>query len=355
MSASLVFAIVFGVLLLMPFGFTVLLWILKPYAKYKKSIVVWLFWMILATGSSFIFVRMMADGVQEDIHAINPWWLLAALVPLAVMSWCFYCKHERHMKWLRSSTGICLKKNLRLCFGKVIAARFLLVVGCGVSFVLAALASILFSALSLLYAFSFHEGGADKWWMVKIVAMVLLLASLVPAVAFHLNDGRGGSVQRKWMLGGVLSLFICLAVFMPTLFGSISADSMGLLGIRDGEIRRYLVDSEKYPVRVLRNDNWDIWRSEEYGENHYSVEAFSLYAYGAINLLCPATLEPLIFGRNIKKCTHHCIPFRNDEIRKLDAVESEGWSDVRAIATNVYGWECADALEQALGIDMKED
>jgi len=49
------------------------------------------------------------------------------------------------------------------------------------------------------------------------------------------------------------------------------------------------------------------------------LNAFLLYEFGAVNLLCPADLSEKDIWE-ISSYTHFCIPFRQDAVRKLDAV-----------------------------------
>jgi len=60
------------------------------------------------------------------------------------------------------------------------------------------------------------------------------------------------------------------------------------------------------------------WAVKDY-DHSYSLNAFLLYEFGAVNLLCPADLSEKDIWE-ISSYTHFCIPFRQDAVRKLDAV-----------------------------------
>jgi len=177
---------------------------------------------------------------------------------------------------------------------------------------------VLALAPPLMYMTELYNGKLDVIGEWDEFASLLLLSvgAFFPGAFFCVKTKEKIAVKVKYAFIGLLGYILLLALIIPKIFAVISAASMGLLGVNEQKVRHYLVDSRKYPVNSLDAYGWAV---KEYDDNHYSLDAFSLYEFGPVNLLCPADLSENNIWE-IKSYTHFCIPFQQDAVRKLDAV-----------------------------------
>jgi len=169
----------------------------------------------------------------------------------------------------------------------------------------------------MLYMMRLYEskvvvaGDLDKfaYWL------VLSVGSLFPGAFMCMKAKDGVAEKIKYTLIGLMAYVVLLLMIIPKIFGLIFAISMGLLGISEEEVRHYLIDARQYPVISLDASDWAV---KPYGHS-YLLNAFSLYEFGAVNLLCPADLSEKNIWE-ISSDTDRCIPFRQDAVRKLGAV-----------------------------------
>jgi len=173
-------------------------------------------------------------------------------------------------------------------------------------------------AFSIMYMMQLYEGKVEvSGDLDKFIGWLLLsIGALFPGLFACIKANEGMVVMIKHAVVGLLGYVLLLVFIIPNIFGVVSATSMGLLGVNEQEVRRYLVDARQYPVNSLDAYGWAV---KAYDDNHYSLNAFSLYEFGPVNLLCPADLSEKNIWE-IKSYTHFCIPFRQYSVRKLDAV-----------------------------------
>jgi len=221
--------------------------------------------------------------------------------------------------WVRFFTALIIPVlvacNLAANYAKENVSKLFLFLGLIVSFSFFMALDIVFSKA---YMTAFYDGGVDVAgdWDKFSGLFFLSLGAVFPGIFFVINAYKGPVSKVKHAVFGVLGYIVLLGFTIPKIFGVISADSMALLGINEQEVRRYLIDAKQYPVNSLDDYGWAI---KEYDYHSYSLDAVSLYEFGAVNLLCPADLSK----KNILKIssyTHRCIPFRQDAVRKLDAL-----------------------------------
>jgi len=181
-------------------------------------------------------------------------------------------------------------------------------------------AILMFLDLVLPYAYMRElynrEVGISGEWYRFAYWLILSLGALLPGVAAGVNTKEGMATKMKHVLVGLLGYVVILTMIIPNIFGVISASSMEILGVSEQRVRRYLVDARQYPSYSLEPHRWLV---NDYDGSHYSLNAFSLYKFGPVNLLCPADLSEKNIW-DIKSYAHFCIPFRQGAIRKLDAV-----------------------------------
>jgi len=150
----------------------------------------------------------------------------------------------------------------------------------------------------------------------KFLGWVLVsVIPLMPVVLFYSFAGKGYASRVACGLIGVLLVHFGL-LLMSGVFGLVSVGSMRVIGVSENISRDYLVDGRQYPKNIFDLECWDTEGRSDY---LYLLKAFSLYHFGAVNLLCPVSLS----GADIRRIGQHtrvCIPFRDDAIRKLGVV-----------------------------------
>jgi len=299
-------------------------------------------------GSSWLFVFAVRNFKHGRESAIaRSFWLLplgmvaccASVIILVVMYW----KEDGWpWCWFVLFGFVCVGLFFRFVrqYGggvkEVVASSEMRVLKClclAFSMVVVAAVNTFFS---IGYQKIFQEADV-KFEGVGLFAVLLFLSviPLVPVVLFYVREGKGEFSQVVGGAAGVLLFHAGLFVGVPWIFGVASTSAMMFLGVVDMEPKRYLVNEAQYPEKSLNNEN-ERWLIERHGENHYSLEAVSIYAYGAINLLCPADFvksqdqnsKPQSGAEQRKKWhadldklksrIQDCIPFQRDEVRKLD-------------------------------------
>lgn len=298
----LIFLAIAGSMLITSYFFTLVTSWLRPKPEFAEPMIRQLFGMVVSGMLSIILVVMILAYCWEG--PASGWWLLTVFMLPAILSWPFILVHMDHAKAL--SSPLTWAKKFRLC------ATLTGLVG-GVALV---------GIFPAWYASFLYEESPDLSEWVEVIkfgatCLIAMAAPLAPAIGFYIKEKEGKSAQMKGALTGLLLFFALLTFTMPAMFSVTSVGSMNLLGISEREVRRHLVDNEQYPASSLNTARWSVTK---HGDKWYSLNAFSLYAYGPINLLCPAELST-VRNRELRKHTKACIPFLKDEIQTLDAVE----------------------------------
>jgi len=332
MVSGLMFFIITVIYLLLPsWIFTRLLEFFDCVEGSVKPIVQWLFVMAVSGVGGFIMI--------SAFHGLQWWSVFVAIILPATIAWCVVGCYSKHVKMLRvhhsareaaeskidmenASLVDTLNGVVRFYVerraGRVKGAGFKKIVCCigllGVLMLLMLLGPVL-PFLMIDYFYESRANVANGWdkfgfWF------VLSIGALLPGGLVCLKYHEVISVKIKWALRGVVVYIVLLIMIVPRVFGLVSAVSVGVFGGSEQKVRHYLADARQYPAAALDAYGWVV---KDYDGHHYSLDAFSLYKFGSVNLLCPADLSEKNIWE-IKAYTHFCIPFRQDAIRKLDAV-----------------------------------
>jgi len=226
------------------------------------------------------------------------WWSFTAFVIPIALAYFWGGKYVDHTKVSESNRWA----KMGLCAGLIVPLAFAMIPNL---------------ILSMLYMMRLYEskvvvaGDLDKfaYWL------VLSVGSLFPGAFMCMKAKDGVAEKIKYTLIGLMTYVVLLLMIIPKIFGVISAVSMGLLGVSEEKVMHYLIDAKQYPSDSLGTSGWEV---KNY-DNSYSLNAFSLYEFGAVNLLCPADLSEKDIWE-ISSETYRCIPFRQDAVRKLGAV-----------------------------------
>lgn len=146
---------------------------------------------------------------------------------------------------------------------------------------------------------------------VAIYFFSISASSLAPAI-FYITNSEKNLLNRIKSIALSISVIIYILLYLlPSTFSFISEASMRALGILDTSNRTYLISQDKYPKNMLDNK---LWNTKQINNNYYSIEVFSLYSYGSINLLCPIKHQA---NNNKKEISQDCIPFNKHFIQLI--------------------------------------
>lgn len=152
-----------------------------------------------------------------------------------------------------------------------------------------------------------------------LFCLLTMAGSLAPAVGYYISANKSRAAQIKSALAGVLVFLGILTITAPPVFSAASVGSTSLLGLSDRQVKRYLIDNEEYPAKSLDQSRWKI---TDDGAKKYALEAFSLYEFGPVNLLCPTDMRT-IKSRHLDEHSERCIAFKSSAVLPLDAVKEE--------------------------------
>ncbi|MFV3093253.1 hypothetical protein ACNJYG_22595 [Pseudomonas sp. GW6] len=332
LSYLAIFAAIISSMLVTSWFFMATLRQLRPKPESAESMTRWLFFMVLSGMFTLILLVMLLAHIQEETP--SSWWSFTVLIGPALLSWFFIREHKNQAEALASPLS--RVKSFGLCVALTIAAGFVAFLG----------------ILPARYTLSLYGGsvGLGQWIEViqlGVTCLTVMAGSLVPAFGYFINAKKGRAAQIKGALIGLMTFLALLTFAMPAIFSVASVSSVRLLGFSDREVRRYLVDSEQYPVSSFNAARWSV---SEHGDKRHSVIAFSLYAHGPIELLCPEELSTLK-SWEFKQHTKICIPFEKDEIRTLD-VEERSVKNAESASTEEAPPDSADVSMGSAGDEV---
>jgi MFS family permease len=295
----LIFTAIVGSMLITSYVFTLSPSLLRPKPEHADSITRWLFGMTVGGMLGIVAILGIASILDSTLESV--WWLLFVFLLPAILAWPFIRTHIDHAEFL--AAPLTLSKKLWASVTLIALVGFTATLGIYPAWYV----TVLYEERSAL------SGSIEGLFF----CLVTMAGSLVPAVAYYSSAKKGKSAQIKSALVGLLIFLGILTLTIPPVFSVASMGSASLVGLSDLQVRRYLIDSEKYPANSLDESSWAIKNDDG---KKYTVEAFSLYTFGPITLLCPADLRA-IKSRYLGKHTERCIPFKRSAIEALDAVE----------------------------------
>lgn len=182
-------------------------------------------------------------------------------------------------------------------------ALFVFIVGLAAGF--AAIAGV-FPAVFAIWSYR----GSDQVTVgVVAICLVSMLASCLPALAYLLVKG---SLLRKY-LGAFFALIICFVIFWvlsPGIFGVLTYSAAQAIGVRSTQVNRYVV-TEKFPVAAFDEKVWGVDKLSS--DKLFAIEAFKLYGFGGVQLLCPRKLLAVDL-RDLPSRSMECVAVVGDKI-----------------------------------------
>ncbi|TBU86369.1 hypothetical protein [Phytopseudomonas dryadis] len=141
-----------------------------------------------------------------------------------------------------------------------------------------------FPAQMVLMAYR-GEDTPDAVGQLMLTAVCSMILVLLPVWAFY--KARGDLV-RRWQvslasMAGALLLYLMLS---PATLGIITYAAANSMGMRDNQVRAYLL-TDKDMLGELDTSEWSIQARQE---GVARIEAFKLFGFGSVLLLCPAEL-----------------------------------------------------------------
>ncbi|HFJ0421609.1 TPA: hypothetical protein ACGS08_004214 [Pseudomonas aeruginosa] len=312
LSYVLIFIAITGSMLITSYFFTLAPSWLRHRLETNRLIVRHLLEMTVSGMFSIVLVVVAVTYFSGD--KAGHWWMLTVFILPALLSWVFIGIH------IETDTPLSWKKKLCLCGALTGLVGFTAITG-------------IYPALYVTYL---YEESPDLSELAEIfkfgfTCLVTMAASLAPATGFYLMAKEGRRAQIRGALIGLLAFLGLLTFTIPTVFSVPSVGAVNLLGISDREVRRYLISSAQYSANSLNPARWSI---TEYENGRYSLEAFSLYEYGPVNLLCPADLSA-IRNKYLSQHTKACIDFKSKDVDSLDAVDQQLESIVEADSSDL--------------------
>ncbi|MCP9340341.1 hypothetical protein [Stutzerimonas xanthomarina] len=297
----LFFVAIVGSMLITSYFFSLVPAWLRPKPEYGDSFTRRLFGVTVLGMLGIVFILGIASQLDRTLE--SPWWLLVVFILPAVFSWPFINGHLDKAEYLAAPLAI----------HKGILACVLLTILVGVT--------ALLGIYPAWYVMRFYEGRSGMSGLTEALLFCLLTmaGSLAPAVGYYMSINKNRAAQVKSALAGVLIFLGILTLTAPPVFSFASVGSMSVLGLSDRQVRKYLVSSEDYPADYLNQLSWNATSD---GGKKYTLEAFSLYEFGPVTLLCPAAMRT-VKNNNLKDHTNLCIAFKSDAVLPLHAISDD--------------------------------
>lgn len=296
----LAFVLILGTMLVTSLILSGLFSWLRPFPSQAEKVVRQV---IALTGAAMLGIILPIGIAYAVDGSAGPAWLLSVFIPPAVFSWSFIRANGTRVGALVAAHT--LPKKLQAC------ATLTAMVGA--------------TAFCGMYPATFVEAsfeaklGVGDWQEKLLFCFVTMIASMSPAIGYFIAASKGKRAQIKAALSGVLLFLGVLVLTMPSLLSLPSLAAAKLLGVSDRAVKRYLISNEEYPAYSLDAKRWTLSSSQE---KQYLVEGFALYSYGAVVLLCPASLAE-IKGKDLDQYTAQCIAFERRAVKSLDADQRE--------------------------------
>ncbi|WP_440465725.1 hypothetical protein ACKI1H_17220 [Pseudomonas sp. YH-1] len=296
----LAFVLILGAMLITSLILSGLFGWLRPFPGQAEKVVRQV---IALTGAAMLGIIVPIGVAYAVDGSAGPAWLLSVFIPPAVFSWSFIRANGTRVEALVAAHT--LPRKLLAC------ATLTVMVGA--------------TAFCGMYPATFVEAsfeaklGVGDWQEKLLFCFVTMIASMSPAIGYFIAASKGKRAQIKAALSGVLLFLGVLVLTMPSLLSLPSLAAAKLLGVSDRTVKRYLISNEEYPAHSLDAKKWALSFSQE---KQYLVEGFALYSYGAVVLLCPASLAK-IWGKDLDQYTAQCIAFERRAVKSLDVAQRD--------------------------------
>jgi hypothetical protein len=170
-----------------------------------------------------------------------------------------------------------------------------------------------FSGLFSIYWILKTYVGADTdeaVWFVAMFTMGTLVLSLAPTFVFFTTKG---STYRRLAIGCamVVVLFLAFLLLARGAMSSIAYAAAGNLEIRQTFSARFVLDEQ---ISLADLDNVQ-WRTRLVSANRVEVEAFQLFAFGDVLLLCPSGLQRVTLHQ-LPRYTRLCLLTRSSKVER---------------------------------------
>lgn len=130
-----------------------------------------------------------------------------------------------------------------------------------------------------------YRGGSSEWaqWKGLLVGFLSMLLTLLPAAAFYLSEGALLRRLRNLAYGtaimAIVLLFSSAAIVQIVVYGAA-----GLVQVRQQTVLTLALGA-RYPPAAFQGG---AWHGQPLGDGRVRIEAFRLYSFGGLHLLCPA-------------------------------------------------------------------
>ncbi|TBU74543.1 hypothetical protein [Phytopseudomonas daroniae] len=149
---------------------------------------------------------------------------------------------------------------------------------------LGAVVAGVFPAQMVLMAYR-GEDTPDAVGQLMLIAVFSMILALLPVCVFYKARGHLARRMRLCVLS-VIGALLVYVVLSPATLGMITYAAASSMGVRDNTVRAYML-TDKDVLSELDTDQWAI---QPRHEGAARIEAFKLFGFGSVLLLCPAKL-----------------------------------------------------------------
>jgi hypothetical protein len=173
--------------------------------------------------------------------------------------------------------------------------------------------TVISGSLPLLLILDSYVGQDDQAAInfVAVFSICTLILSLVPALLFYLLKG---DIYRRVFIAGlcILALFTAYLLASRGAMSSITYVVAGKLEIRQMQSTRFILDDQ---VRLGDLDSLQ-WHTKLRPDNRVQVEAYQLFTFGDILLMCPTALKRTQLHR-LPEYTKLCLITLNSKVSRM--------------------------------------
>ncbi|HGM5579873.1 TPA: hypothetical protein ACKP22_001548 [Pseudomonas putida] len=173
--------------------------------------------------------------------------------------------------------------------------------------------AVLASALSMLLIIDSYVGRDNEAAVLFVAGFSLftLLMSLLPSMLYFVFKG---DIYRKVAagIGGALLFFVIFLTTAKGAMSSITYSVAGSLEVRQAFSQRYVLDRQV----TLADIDPILWHSRLRPDGKVQLQAYQLFAFGDLLLLCP----PSLLGAKLHQLpdyTRQCIFTRSSRVERL--------------------------------------
>ena len=193
-----------------------------------------------------------------------------------------------------------------------------------VTFLVIGATSLLLPSLFLYSLFGFKS---DAWWaniVSLIIVTVFMLMISIPAFFYSIDKARGTS-ERKALVTYLFAVFVMIYVLVfiliPTLPGRVLESTAQTIGIRDMEVRKYRIRTDRLTIDDFGTHTWSKEGTGVADKGTFKVEAIAPFSIGSILLLCPKSLA----DRDSLKASsmQMCVVLKQEEATLIPVAKDE--------------------------------